>query len=211
MNDGIISGLNPVLVESIAIIQECASLAGLRLYWTLLDGHSYKRTHDLLSRAMLTEPNQTARFAELVAAPLTRRLDPRLTIAIEVVNEPEALMASEAIANRDLAVWHGYGVAIRTIADAIRSERPGTLVTSGADRQILSKLWANTSGLDAIDVHIKAGMPLPSRADIMNELAIPAREADSIPLIAGCRGNPAVTANRDDYRAIFQWRLEEDR
>src|ERR1700732_3855418 len=39
ISDGIISGVSPVLVESIAIIQECASLGGLRLYWTLLDGH----------------------------------------------------------------------------------------------------------------------------------------------------------------------------
>ena len=55
VNRGVITGMHPVLVESIAIIQEAAALSGLRLYWTLLDGHSWERTQDVVSCAILTE------------------------------------------------------------------------------------------------------------------------------------------------------------
>ena len=70
MDGGIVSGVHPVLVESIAIIQECASLCGLKLYWTLLDAHSWKRNRDHISKGILTVHDEAARFAERVAAPL---------------------------------------------------------------------------------------------------------------------------------------------
>lgn len=208
MNDGIISGVHPVLVESLAVIQESASLCGLRLYWTLLDGHSC--THDRVSHAVLTERDQTARFAELVAAPLARRFDARLTIAVEVVNEPEALITREAVGNRESAQWRGCGIAIKTIANAIRSARPGTLVTAGSARPTLPMLWGNVPGLDAIDVHVKARLPLPSRTEIVKELSIPAARAASLPMIAGYRGDMTLLTHHADYSAVFRWRLEQD-
>src|SRR5579871_5914899 len=116
MSDGAITGLHPVLVESVATIQEAAALCGLRLYWTLLDAHSWERTRDQVTSTILTEMDQTARFAEQVAAPLARFLDPRLTIAIEVVNEPEALITRSASLGDEDAQWQSYSKAINTIA-----------------------------------------------------------------------------------------------
>ncbi len=206
VNRGVITGTHPVLVESIAIIQESAALCGLRLYWTLLDGHSWERTQDTVSRAILTEAEQTSRFAELVAAPLASRFDARLTMGVEVVNEPEALMMTEG---RELR--HHSGLAIKTIADAIRSARPGTMVTAGADRATLSMLWSAAPALDAIDIHVKANQPLPSRAEIAEELHLSTTDSESIPLIGGYRGDLASHPHRGDYNAIFQWRLAPER
>jgi hypothetical protein len=204
VNRGVVTGAHPVLVESIAIIQESAALCGLRLYWTLLDGHSWERAQDMVSRAILTEADHTSRFAELVAAPLASRLDARLTLGVEVVNEPEALMMREAEGSE---LRHHCGLAIKNIADAIRSARPGTMVTAGADRAALSMLWSSAPALDAIDIHMKTNQPLPSRAEIAEELHLSMRVSESIPLIGGYRDDLASHPHRGDYNAIFHWRL----
>jgi len=201
INRDVISGVHPVLIESLAVIQESAALSGLRIYWTLLDGHSVRRTNDVVTRAILIEPEHTARFAEMVAAPIASRLDPRVMVAIEAANEPEALMENDD-------GWPGCANAIRTIAGAIRSVSAGALVTSGMDRAMAPALWKNAPGLDAIDIHAKGEHPLPSRAEIMRELAL--EQAKSLPLIGGCHGDFVSQPHREDYDAIFRWRLETE-
>ena len=201
INRDVITGVHPVIVESIAVIQESAAMSGLRIYWTLLDGHSARRINDVVTGAILTEPAHTARFAELVAAPLAARLHPDVTLGIEVVNEPEALMANDD-------GWRKGAKAIKAIADAIRSARAGTLVTSGMDRARLPLLWKNAPGLDAIDVHAKGRPGLPSRADLARELTLSSEQAKSLPLIGGYRGESANQPHREDYAAMFHWRFE---
>jgi hypothetical protein len=208
LDDGAISGLHPFLVESVAIIQEAASLGGLKLYWTLLDAHSSERTDDPVSRAILKEQDATSRFAELVAAPLAKRLDPRLTLAVEVVNQPEALITSNTSAAEEFAQWQSCGAAINTIGTAIRSEQTGALVTAGSTRRSLWKLWRSAPGLDAIDVHATGSLPLPSRSEIVRELALSPPWAESIPLIGGCLTSAPFPTRHSDYSAIFRWRLE---
>ncbi len=148
MDAGVISGAHPVLVESVAIIQECASLSGLRLYWTLLDGHSCRRTGDQVSKAILTMHDETGRFAERVAAPLVRRLDSGLTLAVEVVNEPEALSTDGSSSGSSTADWQALGVAIRTIADAVRAEHGRTLVTAGSHQRRADSALGKCAGFD---------------------------------------------------------------
>ncbi|HLI80331.1 MAG TPA: hypothetical protein VKV03_10135 [Candidatus Binataceae bacterium] len=206
INSGVITGAHPVLVESIAIIQESAALCGLRLYWTLLDGHSSRDTNDPVTRAIMSEPEHTARFAELVAAPIATRLDRRLTVGVEVINEPEALMTDDG--RRDEEQWRKCPVAIKAIGDAVRAARSGTMVTAGTDRAMLAMLWNNAPGLDAVDIHVKGDQQLPSRADVIRELGIALVQAESIPLIGGYRGDGAEQTHRADYNAIFRWCLE---
>src|ERR1700735_4548281 len=170
IKSGVIAGVHPVLVESIAIIQEGAALCGLRLYWTLLDGHSAGRTNDIVTRAIMSEHEHAARFAELVAAPIATRLDRRLTMGIEVINEPEALMTNDSA--RDHEQWRKCATAIKAIGDAIRSARSGAMVTAGTDRATLAMLWDSAPSLDAVDIHVKGDEPLPSRADLMGDAAI---------------------------------------
>ena len=212
MDAGVISGAHPVLVESVAIIQECASLSGLRLYWTLLDGHSCRRTGDQVSKAILTMHDETGRFAERVAAPLVRRLDSGLTLAVEVVNEPEALSTDGSSSGSSTADWQALGVAIRTIADAVRAEHGRTLVTAGSHQAALTALWGNAPGLTAIDVHQDAEMQLPSRAEVMALMPADTVRDDSMPLLSGsCSATATQTDGAlDDYSALFFWRLTED-
>ncbi len=209
---GVISGVHPVLVESVAIIQECASLSGLRLYWTLLDGHSCRRTGDQVSKAILTVRDEAARFAERVAAPLVRRLDSGLTLAVEVVNEPEALITEGGPPGASIAEWQDLGGAIRTIAEAVRAEQGKALVTAGSHRAALTALWRNAPGLTAIDVHQDAEMQLPSRAEVMAVMPTDAVRDDAMPLLSGSCGATAMQTEGalDDYSALFFWRLTED-
>ncbi len=212
MNAGTISGVHPVLVESVAIIQECASLCGLRLYWTLLDGHSWERSRDAVSRAILSGRDEARLFADRVAAPLARRLDPRLTLAVEVVNEPEALTAAgDAASDESRLEWEALGAAIKTITDAVRSERGATIVTAGSRRAALPSLWRVAPGLDAIDIHLDPDSPLPPRSEVISTLAISPAQAASMPLIAGCCrvDATAIDAAGDGYSALFHWRLED--
>ena len=199
-----ILGVHPVLVESVAIIQECASLCGLLLYWTLLDGHSRQRSADTLCSEILSMSDRTAQFAERVAGPLARRFDPQLTVAVEVANEPAALVAEPQEGREGARVeWQSLGRAIETIAEAIRAELAATLVTAGSQLAVLPLLWRAARGLTAIDVHIEPDSKLPSRAEVAAALLSPL--ADSIPLIAGCVGETAATTEvaREDYCAVF--------
>jgi hypothetical protein len=133
-----------------------------------------------------------------------RRFDPHLTVAVEVANEPAALVAEHQDSRDGSRVeWQSLGRAIETIADAIRAERAATLVTAGSHLAALPLLWQAARGLTAIDVHIEPDSKLPSRAEVA--AALPAPLADSIPLISGCVGETAATTEvaREDYRAVF--------
>jgi hypothetical protein len=197
-----ILGVHPMLVESIAIIQECASLCGLKIYWTLLDGHSFTRCGETVTRAILSDADATARFAERVAIGILRRLDPKITMAVEVVNEPEALMAKEAAASEFSDTMRS---AIGTIADAIRSERSGTIVTAGAHKSALAWLWRGTPRLDAIDIHLESETRLPSRVEILSAIGNPAPAVSPLPIIGGAICETASIKSTDDtYSAVFR-------
>ncbi|HEV2174481.1 MAG TPA: hypothetical protein VGR71_12985, partial [Nitrospira sp.] len=175
---------------------------GLKLYWTLLDGHSQEISNEQVSRTILREPDATARFADRVAAPLARRLDPHLTVAVEVVNEPEVLVRNDALGEDAPSQWRSYATSIKVITDAIRSQRD-FLVTAGSTRSALPLLWRSAPGLDAIDVHLDSGSTLPSRAEIDADLQMPPDLAGSLPLLVGSAGPLTSTMNHLDYAAIF--------
>jgi hypothetical protein len=203
-----ILGVHPMLVESIAIIQECASLCGLKIYWTLLDGHSFTRCGETVTRAILSGADATAQFAERVAIGIMRRLDPKITMAVEVVNEPEALIAANDASldfSRDT-----MRSAIRIIADAIRSERSGTIVTAGAHMSALAELWRDAPRLDAIDIHLETETRLPSRGEILSAIGNPASAGSTLPIIAGAICETASIKPTDDtYSAVFRPRLAD--
>ncbi len=211
MNADSIIGVSPVLIESVAVIQECASLCGLRIYWTLLDGHSAEHDGDALSATILRTPERTAQFAECVAAPLMRRLDPHLTLALEIVNEPETLIArGKSNTDRDAIEWNALGVAIKTIGEAVRSERGATIVTAGSQFRALSSLWASAAGLNAVDVHPDGDSRIPSRSETLREAAISASETASAPLLAVCSSKKdPVNPAEEGYAAVFLGRHPE--
>ena len=191
MDAGVISGAHPVLVESVAIIQECASLSGLRLYWTLLDAHSCRRTGDQVSKAILTVRDEAGRFAERVAAPLVRRLDSGLTLAVEVVNEPEALSTEASPPGSSTAAWEALGVAIRTIAEAVRAENGKTLVTAGAHQRRTDRALAKCAGFDRD--RCSPGCP------------------DAVALASGSHGGDARWCGARRFDAIAVRKLRRDR
>ena len=228
--DGAIVGVHPQLPEAVAVLQECAALAGLRIYWTLLDANAYPREGDPVTRAVLSDPAQTARFAERVVAPLVRRMDPAVTLAVEVVNEPEVATADCMRADGETdgpvpIAWETLGTALRTVGDCVRAERPGTLVTAGTMHVFLPRLWRSGAGLTAVDVHLyhpNGGMP--SRDDLAEYVGDPAILDPALPLFAGECGIPkdpgaqepdsltyyVFNAERLGYAAAFLWQLEGD-
>src|SRR5262249_39688617 len=149
-----ISGVHPALLGSIAVIQDTARLVGLRLYWCVLDGNSYEREKDTLTHAIVTDESQRQRFAEKGLRPLVARFDPALTLAVEVMNEPES-MTPECMAKEGppAVAWETIGSFLRTTGDAIRAERPALRVTAGTLHVFLPQLWRAEPRLDAIDVH----------------------------------------------------------
>jgi len=61
---GRIEGVSERLLESVRVVQEAAELHGLYLYFCLLDGNAWPREGDPISRSILAEADQAARFAE---------------------------------------------------------------------------------------------------------------------------------------------------
>lgn len=221
--DGRVDAVHPALLTSIDALQGIAARLGLRVYWTLLDANSWKREGDALTHAIVADPDATARFAERVAAPIARALDPSLALALEVLNEPEVMTHECLTAGESSVPWTTIGRALRTIGDATRAERPTLPVTAGTMHVFLPRLWASGAALDAIDVHLyhpDGGLPPPAHlADYVGDERIARGE---IPLIAGECGMPdgvdvaehgrlsnyLHNAARNGYRAAFLWRLE---
>lgn len=221
---GKVSGVHPALLDSVAAIQDAARLVGLRLYWCVLDGNSYVREKDALAHAIVTDPAQRDRFAERVLRPLVARFDPALTLAVEVMNEPES-MAPECIGKDGPppVAWETLGSFLRASGDAIRAERPGTRVTAGTLHVFLPHLWRAEPALDAIDVHVyHATGGLPSREDLARYVGDPRIADPALPLLCGEGGIPddappgslehlenyLFNAEPAGYDAAFLWRLE---
>lgn len=208
------------LIESITVMQECARMLGMAIYWTLLDGNSWKREKDDLTHAILTNEDTCARFAENVAAPIVSTMDPAVTFAVEIVNEPEAL--SPNCVKEDPVAWHVLGRSIRKIGDAVRSARKGTMVTSGTGHVYLDQIVRAEMGLDAYDVHFyHPGGGIATREELAERSGDARIAKREIPLILGEGGvfegdtddptipNYLFNARTLGYDAVFIWQLDK--
>lgn len=221
--DGAIEGVHPRLFEAIETLQASARTVGLGLYWTLLDANAWAREGDRLTGEIVRDPAQRTRFAERVAAPIARALDPRLTFGLEVINEPEALTASAVPAGHEAIEWDAVGALVREVGAAVRAERPGTMITAGTLPEYLRELLAARPTVDAIDVHayhLSGG--LPSREQLARESGDAGLLDPSMALIVGECGMPdgapdeamndlqnyLYNAQSLGYAAAFLWRLE---
>ena len=223
--DGRVTGPHPKLLESIRMLEEGARVNGVRIYWTLLDANAASRDGDLITRSILGGGDDAERFAERVVRPIARALDATVTVALEIVNEPEVVTDSckdvraESVPSLS---WEHVGRAIGLARSAAVAERAELLVTSGTGHVFLPKLWASGAGLTAIDIHMyhpEGG--LPSRADLAAIIGDP--RAEDLPLIAGECGVPkpcddpgaalrnyVINADKSGYDAAFLWKLEGD-
>lgn len=221
---GVIEGVHPLLLERLARVQDAAARHELALYPTLLDANSWKREGDFVTHAIVADPDATARFAERVALPIVRVLDPAQTLALEVLNEPEVMTRECAASVDEPSVgWDVIGRAIATIGDAVRAERPGLRVTSGTMHVFVPHLLSSGARVDAIDVHMyHEDGALPPPAHLAEYAGEPGIATGGIPLFAGECGLPdeapadaqgriahyVHNAARYGYEACFLWRLE---
>ncbi|MEM9070849.1 MAG: hypothetical protein AAGE52_20235 [Myxococcota bacterium] len=220
-----ISGVHEDLLESIRVIQEAAVLNGVRVYWSLLDGNAVAREGDPITRSILTDPAQRARFVEHVVTPVAVSLDPKTTFALEIINEPETA-TSECMADAEEKVegvepvsWDDIGATLRESVAAVDGR---FLVTAGTMHVFLKSLWASDPRLTAIDVHVyhpRGG--LPSASDLATYVGDEAIAA--LPLVGGECGIPKdaeeepfalfnyiFNADKLGYAAAFLWQLEGD-
>lgn len=217
VEDGRVAGVSDRLIESVKVVSEAAHLHGLYLYFCLLDGNAWPRERDPITRSILADADQASRFAERVVVPIARALDPAITFALDIVNEPETSTADCECA--EPIAWEHIGRAIALAGDAARAERE-LLVTAGTMHVFLPKLWRAGAKLDAIDVHVYHDQGgLPSKGDLAAYVGDDA--IASLPLIGGELGIPKGhdeaalenylhNAARLDYAAAFLWQLEGD-
>lgn len=221
---GRVTGVSERLLDAVSVVQEAAALHGLYLYWNLLDGNAWPREGDAITRSILADADQAARFAEAVA-PLVRRMDPRLTLGLDVINEPESSTA-ECIEDPEgqPVPWEQIGHAIATVGDAARAERP-LMITTGTMHVFLPRLWRSGAKLDAIDIHIyHPHGGLPSREDLATYVEDDALLDPALPLIGGELGVPKTERPEDaeampnyvqnaralGYHSAFLWQLDGD-
>lgn len=226
---GRVTGVRPELLEAITILQEAAVRAGVRVYWGLLDANSVHRDGDVVTRSILEDPDQRARFAEHVAAVVAARLDPRIAVGLELLSEPETLTEDCADARpaggAPSIAWDTIGTFLARGKRAIEAANDALVVTAGTMPVFLPKLFACGAGLDAVDVHVyHDDGGLPSRADLARYASDPRILDASFPLFAGECGIPKdpgpreplsllnylTNADRCAYHAAFLWKLEGD-
>jgi hypothetical protein len=213
------AGVMPELLRAIRIAQEGARMLDLRLYWSLLDGNAWDRNGHELTGRIFSEIEVARRFAERVAAPIAKALDPDVTFALEIVNEPESL--SDEVLGGSGIPWPKIARSIRLIRDALRSSCPDIPITAGSQAVFLPKFFgsADEPAVDAVDLHVyHPDGGLPSRDDLPFDIG-------ELPLLAGeCglshRGEPdrseylthyLYNGRKLDYRAVFLWKLEGER
>lgn len=229
VEDDKVVGVHDELLEAIRVFQEAAHLNGLKLYPSLLDGNAWPREEDPITRSILSDVDQSQRFAEHVVAPIAKLLDPDVTLALEIVNEPET---SAAACMKDSKLspleWSDIGRAIRIAGEAARAERE-MFVTAGTMREFLPDLWRSGAALNAIDVHVyHPNGGLPSRDQLADYVEDDALRNTALPLIGGELGIPKEAnaeggvadpkalchyihnADKLDYSAAFLWQLEGD-
>lgn len=218
--------VHPRLLESIQLLQEGAALAGVRIYWSLLDANAASRDGDAITRGILTDRDRGERFAERVVRPIVRALDPGVTVGLEIVNEPEVVTEScrdvQPIAMPSVP-WETVGRMIGLARTAALSEQSDLVVTAGTGHAFLPDLWKSGAGLTAVDIHMyhpEGG--LPSRSDLSRYVGDEAIDDPRMPLIAGECGvtkphhhefalrNYLINADSRAYSAAFLWKLEGD-
>ncbi len=224
---GHVRGPHPELLDAIRQLEEGAAIAGVRIYWSLLDANAAARDGDLLTRAILADPDEGARFAERVVAPIVRRLDPAVLVGLEIVNEPEVVTEScrdvRPTTSAPSIAWETIGAMIARARAAALGERAELVVTAGTGQAFLPELWRSGAGLTAVDVHVyhrEGG--LPSRQDLARYAGDDAIAGSHVPLIAGECGvtkpdhdehalrNYLINADSRGYSAAFLWKLEGD-
>lgn len=185
--DGVIEAVHPELLASVRALQDGARVAGLRVLWTLLDGGSVAHDDDALTRAVLCDEAVGARFAERVVAPIAAALDPRVTVAMELVHAPEAASVG----------W----TSVTRFARMGRKAAKGVMVSVATEASHVGALCAEGSGLDAITVLVGDGA-LPTRASL--------GVGDEALIAVQCDGDAAafVGQSRDGYAAVFARDLE---
>jgi len=224
VDDGRVIGVHEDLLRAIDVLQEAAELHGVRLYFTLLDGNAWPREQDPITRSILADADSSQRFAEHVVRPIAARLEPSVTLGLEIVNEPETATSecmSPSESELEPISWSAIGRAIKIAGDAARSES-GVLVSAGTGHVFLPSLLAAEPALDLIDIHVyhpTGGLPSRER---LAEYVGDARLLDpSLPLIAGEAGIPKEDGaeesglsnyiyNADElgYAAVFLWQLD---
>lgn len=211
------TGVRSELLDAVSHLQAGAKLAGLSLYWTLLDCNSWAHSRDELTRSIAGDVDASRRFAEVVAAPLVERMDPASTFAVEVFNEPESL--SVEVQPDEGLEWPRLVASIREIRSVLHEALPGVRITAGSQPVFLPGLLADgfeDSPVDAIDLHVYHPTGgLPPRED----LPVP---TGALPLWAGECGT-AADGDPDDtdyllhylwgardlgYEAAFLWKLD---
>jgi len=216
---GRLVGPMPELLESIRVLQEGARRLKLQLYWTLLDGNAWRRNGDELTGRVFGDQGEARRFGELVAAPIAATLDPKITFALEALNEPESL--SSEVHGDDGLPWKTIAGSIDAIRAALHEAIPGVPVTAGSQAIFLPGLLESLDAgapVDAVDLHVyHPDGGLPPREDLPVDIG-------DLPLWAGeCglshRGDPErsevlihylYNARDLGYLAAFLWKLEGD-
>lgn len=204
------------LLEAVRVIQEGASLAGMKLYWSFLDGNAWQRNGDELTGLVASDADEAARFADRIVAPVARLLDPGLTFAIEVINEPESL--SKEVHRRRGLGWKSIVRSIRTVRNVLHAFVPGVPVTSGCQAVFLPGLLADlttggTAPVDAVDLHVyRDDGGLPFRADLPVDIGeLPVIIGEAGPERAGGDGHVMerflYNARKAEASAVFLWKL----
>lgn len=224
---GHIQGVHADLLSAIDVHQEAAHLHGIALQWTLLDGNAVAREADPVTRSILADADQAKRFAEHVVRPIAERLDPKITVSLEIINEPETATADcmadspEAQEGVVPVSWDEIATACRHAAAAAASEGCER-IGSGTMHVFLPELWKRDHGLNVVDVHVyHDDGGLPSRADLAKYTDDERLLDPSLPLIASECGIPKsadyenlinYVHNADDagYDAVFLWQLSGD-
>lgn len=181
------SSVDQQMLKNIETINELAAAAGLRVYWTLLDGNtmpgSSGEMRDYFYNLLNNKYGEQDAFNKYAVLPVLEVLakNPNAIYALDLMNEIQAPIHNDYFTDS----WNGPRRWMKTTRDFVKANAPWLRVTSSSgwgwgQKDMVNGLFSGL-GFDFLDIHI-----YDNRGDIARNSALCSRaQQDGIPLILG--------------------------
>ena len=236
-DDQRVSGLDPTFLRNLDVLVAAAAERDVRVYWTLIDANSVRRSSDPVTRSILIDPEKARAFCEIAVRPVLARVR-EVTWAVDLCNEPEAVVHGQTGNKTGLGFeWWTIRDSLVVLRETVNDVLPGvrTAVGSGFQGQqnVEAGIYRDLDlGTDLVDFHSYGHAPSDALDSEDGELVHAAGLPGEKPVVIGELGvlvphershSPDVWRDAQQalvrrlhqgmscgYEAIFLWYVSDD-
>lgn len=198
---GGVTGIDSVFQENVRDLVTHLQVAGMSVYWVLLDGNSAFRNNDRITHSILACPAMAASFVANGLTPIWTDIAP-VVWAMDICNEPEALVTGSSGNWTNTGVsWANVAQSMRVIRDGLKALAPRIAVSVGSGwhecKNLRSGVYSRLQlDLDFYDFHAQR-----------EDAYVSGRAGDSVDRLVvlgelGVGGDPSKAVSREDWSCV---------